>query len=324
MKSNPGPLGRALAATCAAAGLLFAHSAAWAQETFEETTVWLPADFSEHGHAIDVMFNFILYTTTIVGVLVFAALLLFLYQYRFRPGRHAKYIHGNTKLELVWTLIPTLILALTAALSQETWSQIKYHENRPQPDENPVRLQVIGKQFKWYFHYAGADGKFGPTLDAKLVDRDASEPEKIIGLDRSHPDGKDDIVAVQMFVPVNRPILVDLHSVDVLHSFFLPSFRMKQDAVPRLEGLIWFTANRTSRQVVGEQDDARDSSKGEDPHPIWQYERTPKPFDIVCAELCGAGHWTMRGDMFVVTEEEYERFLKHEASFLDSGDDFGF
>ena len=321
MSVNPGQLRRVLAA---AAGLFFATAGgAWAQETGEHTTIWLPADFSRHGGAIDVMFDFILWMTTLVGALVFAAMIYFMIKYRHRPGRHARYTHGNMKLELVWTLVPTLILALTAALSQKTWSQIKYHENAPKPEDNPIHVHVVGKQFKWYFHYPGKDGKFGPTLDPKLVNRDAAEPEKIIGLDRGHPDAKDDLVAVLMYVPVNRPVLVELDSVDVIHSFFLPSFRVKQDAMPGLHGRIWFEATRTSRQVVGEHDDAADSSQGEAAHPIWGYEKSPKPFDIVCAELCGQGHFTMRGDLFIVAQDEYERFLKQEASYLGGGD-FGF
>jgi cytochrome c oxidase subunit II len=329
LREHPGPPRRVLLSAATAALFFFLAAArAAAQETFQRTTIWLPADYSERGPAIDHLFDFILWMTLIVGVAVFGVMIYFLVKYRHRPGRHALYTHGNTKLELVWTLVPTLILAATAAFSQNTWSQIKYHENAPHddpahPENNPIHVHVVGKQFKWYFHYAGKDGKFGRTLDPKLVNREAAEPEKIIGLDRSDPAGKDDIVSVLMYVPVNRQVVVDLDSVDVIHSFFLPHFRVKQDAMPGLHGKVWFEALRTCRQAVGENDDAADSSKGQAAHPIWGYQKSPKPFDIVCAELCGQGHFTMRGSLYVVSQDEYDRFLKQEASYLGGGD-FGF
>jgi cytochrome c oxidase subunit II len=92
--------------------------------------------------------------------------------------------------------------------------------------------------------------------------------------------------------------------VDVIHSFYLPNFRVKQDAVPGLNGQVWLEASKTSAQVMGTEADG-----------------SPKPFDIVCAELCGAQHYAMRGQLFVVSQEDFEEFLRVEASYLTFGDD---
>lgn len=268
------------------------------RETVGRTGWWLPENVFPKAQEIDYLFNFILYLTLSVCVGVFVVLGYFLVKYRHRPGRVAKFIHGNTKLELVWTLIPTVILALTAAFSQNVWSSIKARPELAE-GERVVRIEVIGKQFKWYFHYPGADGKFGPRR-AELVDATSSNVDEMVGLDRSDPAGRDDILTPQMYIPVNEKVYLDINSVDVLHSLFLLNFRVKQDAVPGLTTRMWIEADRTSAEVVGTEADG-----------------SPKPFDIACAELCGQGHFTMRGQLFVVDRKAYEAFLEEEASYLD-------
>jgi cytochrome c oxidase subunit 2 len=297
---------RLLAACTAVVTLGAATSLLWAQETLPRQTWWLPVNVFPATEGVDHVFYFILYLTGAVNIAVFVVLALFLVKYRHKEGRQAAFIHGNNRLEAVWTLIPTLILALTAVFSQTTWSQIKSPARMPAGDD-VVQVRVIARQFAWYFHYPGKDGKFGPRKTS-LVDASASEPEKLIGLDRTDPAGKDDILTVKMVVPVDRKVHVTgLTSVDVIHSFYLPNFRIKQDAVPGLNGEVWLLANTTSAQVMGSNADG-----------------SPKPFDIVCAELCGQGHFKMRGQLFVVTQEEYEKFLQTEASFLDAAEDAGY
>lgn len=272
------------------------------RETTGSRTWWLPENVFPASETIDTLFYFILYMTGGVCIAVFAVLGYFLVRYRHKPGRRAKFIHGNSRLEAVWTLIPTVIMALTAAVSQATWSNLKFHPE-VEEGETVVRMAVIGRQFQWYYHYPGADGKLGPRRTG-LVNPDSSEPDAHVGLDRSHPDAKDDLLTSKMYIPVGTRVFIDLTSVDVLHSFFLPNFRLKQDAVPGLTGKVWLQASKTSAQVIGTEADG-----------------SPKPFDIVCAELCGQGHYKMRGQMFVVGQDAYEKFLADEAEYLDFGDD---
>ncbi len=208
-------------------------------------------------------------------------------------------MHGNGRLEAVWTLVPALILVVLAAYSQQSWSVIKTPPPIPKAAQiksgEQVLLEVVGMQFKWYFHYPGADGVLGPLNHAK-IDANSQEIAAKIGLDRSQPAAKDDFCTDAMHVPVGRKVVFRLSSVDVLHSFWVPNLYFKQDAVPGLAKLMWLEPTRTSAELVG-------TWAGGD----------PKPFDIVCAELCGQGHYTMRGQLYVVAPPQYEHWYRQQV-----------
>jgi cytochrome c oxidase subunit 2 len=208
---------------------------------------WLPENVSTFGRDIDWLFHLIYYITGITFILVFATMLAFIVMYRDRPGRKARYTHGNTTLEIVWTVVPALILVILTLLSVPAWSRIKMS----MPDTD-FTVQVTAKQFNWQVIYPGADGKFGTADDKMLLD--------------------------EMHVPVNKPIRVILKSQDVIHSFFVPQFRIKQDAVPGHEIRAWFDATK------------------------------PGKYEWPCAELCGFGHSGMRGWIYVHTPEEYQKW----------------
>lgn len=312
----------------------------------EERTWWLPTDVSTHGHEIDTLFNIILWMTLIVGVGVFVVLGVFLVKYRYRPERTAKYIHGNVKLELVWTLVPALIMAATAAVSQATWKKVKNPDDWPAATEmvgkaaavgyynddgsvngsvdnytgDAIHVEIVAKQFTWLIHYPGPDGKLG-SRKLNLM-KGTGQPAEVIGLDMSDPASRDDFVTERvMVIPVDKKVYIDLVSKDVLHSFFLPNFRVKQDAVPGLVGKVWLEATRLSEHVVGTDPGA----PLQEFHPVANQMETisdSKPFDIVCAELCGQGHYSMFGRLFVVRQEEYNRWLelKHLAVKPAPGD----
>ena len=218
---------------------------------------WLPENVSTFGADIDWLFHLIYAITAITGILVFVALIAFLVIYRDRPGRRARYTHGNTTLEIVWTIVPALILVVLTFLSVPAWSKIKMS----QPPTDFV-VQVNAKQFNWQVFYPGPDGKFGTPDDKMFLD--------------------------EMHVPVNKPIRVILKSQDVIHSFFVPSFRIKQDAVPGREIAAWFDATK------------------------------PGKYEWPCAELCGFGHSGMKGWVHVHTPADYAKWaaenLKAEAA----------
>ena len=285
----------------------------WAQapETFGEPAWGLPPNVGTF-HDTDWLFFVISVMTGVVGAGVFVVLIAFLIKYRYRPGRNATFSHGNPRLEVVWTLVPTIILAWTAAVSQKSWSEIRSPSSMPTAQEiqrgDAIEVRVIGKQFLWNFQYPGIDGKFGERR-FDLIDPKGDNPDAWIGLDRTGP-GRDDLVTLnKLVVPVNKKVLLHVNSVDVLHSFFLINFRMKLDAVPGMEGKVWIKATQTSAEVVGTG--GLEAYAG------------AKPFDIVCAELCGAAHYTMRGKLYVVSEEDYQQFLIEEAEELGLGDEEG-
>jgi cytochrome c oxidase subunit 2 len=250
---------------------------------------------------------------------------VFLVKYRYKPGRRSVFIHGNNTLESVWTLIPTVILAVLAVLSQDSWSRMKYE---PSPGDDPLRVRVIAMQFKFYFQYPGPDGELG-DVDASLIDSTlgASRIREMVGMVPDDAKGEDDVILDMLVVPKDRTVIAEMISIDVIHSFFLPNFRVKQDVVPGMTTSVWFNSSRTSAEVVGRNPAA----------PTLEYFDTEinqsvlvsdaKPFDIVCAELCGAQHYTMRGRLFVVSEPEFNQYIQNEYAarqeVLNLGD-FGY
>jgi cytochrome c oxidase subunit II len=161
-------------------------------------------------------------------------------------------------------------------------------------------VQVTGEQFAWNIHYAGPDGVFGRT-DIKLIDPQANP----LGLDRSDPAAKDDVTTLnQLYLPVNKPIIVRLRSKDVIHSFGVPEFRVKQDAVPGLTIPIWFIPNVTTAEM-----------RTRTGNPEFQYE-------IACAQLCGLGHFRMRGFVTVLPAEEFQKWMADKIKEQSAPDPF--
>jgi cytochrome c oxidase subunit 2 len=155
------------------------------------------------------------------------------------------------------------------------------------PESEALVVQVTGEQFAWNVHYPGPDGKFGRT-DIKLLDLQSNP----LGLDRNDPLAKDDVTTLnQLYLPVNRPVIVRLKSKDVIHSFGVPEFRVKQDAIPGLTIPIWFIPNVTTAEM-----------RTKTGKPEFQYE-------IACAQLCGLGHARMRGFVTVQTPEEFQTWM---------------
>ena len=212
---------------------------------------WLPENVSTYGKDIDFLFHLIYYITGAVFILVAGTMIAFLVMYRHREGRRARYTHGNTALEIAWTIAPALILVVLTVLSVPTWARIKMQ--MPQSD---LKIEVMGKQFNWLVTYPGPDGKFG-TEDDKTFDN-------------------------EVHVPAGKPVIVVLKAKDVIHSFFVPNLRFKQDAVPGREIHGWFDASK------------------------------PGKYEIPCAELCGFGHSGMRGWLFVHTPEDYQKWVKEQ------------
>ena len=211
---------------------------------------WLPERASTVAGQIDHLFYVILAITGAVFVLVEVVLLVFLIRYRQRPGHRAAYTHGDTRIEIVWTVIPAIIMVWLALGSQELWSAIRYPSHYP---EGAPEIDITAEQFAWNIRYPGPDG---------LVETN------------------DDITTInQLHLPVGRPVMLRITSKDVIHSFFVPQFRLKQDAVPGLTIRLWIQATKTGR------------------------------WEIACAELCGLGHYRMKGFLTVETPDALAAWL---------------
>jgi heme/copper-type cytochrome/quinol oxidase subunit 2 len=363
---------------------------------------WLPTNYAVHGRETDALFQWFFWITMAVFVGVELLLMLFVLKYRHREtNRRAKFIHGNKRLEIIWTIIPAITLLALSAGSKRAWDN--FRDSPTMNDPNRAKILVIGQQFKWNVIYPGPDGKFGRYLiypkptdltwpaDATGkpirfagVDGPAQLPykqsvaainnyidsENPLGKDFSDPDGKDDDWSPQpgrpIFVPVNRPVEVQLESKDVIHDFFLPNFRAQLYAVPGMRGRFVFTPTITTRELeiaskqildinslISKQSDPANSDLTIDidqnsPGAVhdktgWRYVDSPQkkkpvtiirdqmefapgvaaklkaagitriavhkphPFEIACAQLCGAQHYLMRGELIVLSQEEYDR-----------------
>ena len=261
-------------------------------------TGWLglPALASAHGGQIDGMiawvhlFMFILF----VGWGTFFAFALI----RFRRSRNpvANYTgvksHTSSYLEVGVAVIEAVLLF---GFAIPIWAA---RVDSMPPASDSLIVQVTAEQFAWNAHYAGPDGVFGRT-DINLLDLQSNP----LGLDRSDPAAKDDVTTLnQIYLPANKPVIVRLRSKDVIHSFGVPEFRVKQDAVPGFTIPIWFVPTVTTAEM-----------RTRTGNPEFQYE-------IACAQLCGLGHFRMRGFVTVQTADEFQKWMADEVAKAKEGE----
>jgi cytochrome c oxidase subunit 2 len=213
-----------------------------------------------------------LVVTGLVFIVTNLLLAYFTWRYGDKPGAKAEYWHHNDKLEWTWTLVTAAIMFAFMFHALGLWAQIQ-----KAPPAGAMVVEVVGQQFAWNVRYPGKDGVFGRT-DAKLVDPSLGN---FIGLDKTDPSAVDDLVLPQnqLYLPEGMPVRVRLRSLDVIHSFFLPNFRVKQDAMPGMAIETWFVP-----KVAGD-------------------------YEIACAEHCGLGHYRMRGALHVVKPEGFDAAL---------------
>ncbi len=215
----------------------------------------LPRDVSVHGRVIDNLFMFILYLTGAVFIVTELVLFYFMWKYDAKSNsKPVKYSHGSHSLEIVWTILPAVTLLFIAIYQMDAWATAKMNPPNIKP-----HAEVTGRQFNWDFRYPGGDDELYTEDDIVRT------------------DGK-------LYLPVDEDILLKITSADVLHSFFLPNLRLKQDVVPGMTQSMWFKAKKTGG------------------------------YDIVCAELCGWGHYKMKGRVFFLPREEYDQKILEMAA----------
>ncbi|HEY0156392.1 MAG TPA: cytochrome c oxidase subunit II [Thermoanaerobaculia bacterium] len=245
---------------------------------------YMPPDYSAHGAELDQLSA---YVHWLMLILFIGWGLLFTYMlFRFRASKHPKAIYHGTKshaskyAEMAVFVIECVLLF---GISIPAWSR---WTTRPTRDQNAMEIRVVAEQFAWNIHYPGADGVFGKT-DANHVT--SANP---LGIDPADPAAKDDVATLnQLHLEVNRPVVVRLTSKDVIHSFGLPYLRVKQDATPGMEVPVHFTPVKTSGTET---------------------------WEIACAQLCGLGHYRMKGQIHVQTQAEFAKWMAEQQPVVAS------
>jgi len=246
----------------------------WTFVSADQYGWWFPADVSSFGPEIDRLFDLILWMVGITFVGTELLLAWFFFKYSRRRPEKAVFTHGNHKLEMVWTAIPAVLLLFIAFSQMGTWAEIKFQGGFPKGEysvEHPI-AEVWASQFDWRVRYPGQDGVLG-TVD------DIENP-------------------FEFAVPADTDVVFHLRSRDVIHSFFVPEFRLKQDALPGHTIPVWFRASLRPEDV----------DKGE------------STYDLVCAELCGWGHYKMAGRVRVMRRDLFDRWMAEaQARWFSNG-----
>ncbi len=239
----------------------------------------LPPNLSMHGAIIDQIIHIMHWFMAALFIGWGAFFIYCLIRFRQRPGHTASAAEPTTKFPKVLEIGVVLFeAAILIGLSYPAWSKLR--TDFPKESES-TNLRIVAQQFVWNIHYPGRDGIFGKT-DPKLISDSNS-----LGLDPEDLNGKDDIITLnQLHFPVDKPVLATLTSKDVIHSFFIPVLRVKQDAIPGMKVPIWWQAKGTGQ------------------------------FEIACAQLCGNGHTIMKGYVSIDTPEEYKTWMAEREAEL--------
>jgi cytochrome c oxidase subunit II len=257
-----------------------------------KTTLFPQGSASVEGETIDQMFMMTTAVTGLVFVITQFLLFYFAWKYQEKEGQKAFYFPHNNKLELIWTVIPAIFLTVLVVFGLKFWFRIT--DDAP---KGSLEVEIVGKQFGWIMRYPGKDKTFGKTYFRVIDDAASNSLGQIWQNDeklklKADPANFDDVVTTTtMYVVKGRPVKLIIGSRDVIHDVGLNHFRLKMDAVPGIPTLLWFTPKYTTKEMK---------------------ERTGNPdfvYEISCDQMCGNGHYSMRGVIEVVTQEEFDVWM---------------
>jgi cytochrome c oxidase subunit 2 len=255
---------------------------------------WLPPNVCSFGPEVDRLFYLILIFTAFFFFLVEGLLVYAMWAFPAKPGHKGDFVHGSHKLELLWTIVPALILLFIAFAQIQAWGEIKYQSRMPVPDQF---FEVSARQFEWRFRYPTAEKLAAITAEWK---KNNAEPEVARRWDTT-PEFDDVHVVDEVHTWKGAKVRFNLKTRDVIHSFFLPNMRIKQDALPGKVIPVWFDAEESN------------TAYNESTHE-WEIDKS-KEWELACAELCGWGHYKMRGKVWVHKDKaDYERWLKQASA----------
>lgn len=277
--------------------LVFGLIGAWyCNDLYYGKTLFPQGSASVEGEDIDKMMWMTLGVTGVVFVILQGILFWFSFKYQESDTRKAYYFPHNNKLELIWTVIPAIVLCVLVVFGLKFWIKITgpapekitlTDKNGRTREVKTTLVEITGHQFAWEMRYPGADGILGKK-NFKLTTTDNN-----LGVDFNDPYSWDDLrgPAGEMHLPVHIPVKLVINSQDVIHDVGLSHFRMKMDAVPGIPTTLWFTPQYTTKEMK---------------------ERTNNPdfvYEISCDQMCGKGHFSMRGIIVVESEDDYRAWL---------------
>ena len=275
---------------------------------------------TDHGLELDSLFNVTMVPTVIVFIITHIALFWFAYKYKAEKGRAVAFMAHDNKLEVIWTVIPAVVMCFLVMKGLVTWNKTMSDTSDPY-----IEMEATGQQFAWIMRYPGADGVLG-TKNYTLIDGTNE-----LGMDWTDEKSQDDLISSAageiIKMPLGKEVRMRITAKDVLHNFDVPHFRVKMDAIPGLPTYFKFTPNTTTEEYR-----ARLGSLDKDGNPLYPEWHEPADkdepdgpkrfeafhFELACAELCGKGHWSMKRLIEVVPVEEFDEWMASQNSYYFS------
>lgn len=269
----------------------------------------LPISASEHGVEIDQLWDISMAVIIFAFLLTQPLLFYFSFKYRGSKKRKAVYVEHDNKLELIWTVVPTVVLAGLIIYGLTTWIDITNPEN---DGEEPMVIEIYAKQFGWNARYSGTDNQLG-YAHVRLI-----EGANVLGVDVNDENSFDDVITNELHLPVGKPVLLKFRAQDVIHSAYMPHFRVQMNCVPGTSTQFRFTPSvttadmRMEKDVIAKVESVNEIrlAKGEDP---WEFD-----YVLLCNKICGSAHYNMQMNIVVETEEEYEKWMSEQKTFADN------
>lgn len=268
---------------------LVGYFAFFAWQVWKWGPLLLPVSASEHGEVIDTLMNVTFAFIIPVFIITHILLFWFAFKYAYNPNRKAAFFSHSNKLELIWTIVPSLALTVLILFGLSSWNDIMKPVN---PEEEHVLIEVQAQQFSWNARYAGEDGKLG-RAGVEYI-----EGINAMGIDATDKNAEDDkVVRGEIHLPVGVPVQFVFRSIDVIHSAYMPHFRAQMNCVPGVKTQFKFTPTITTKEM-------KEITKNEDFNYI-----------LLCNKICGAAHYNMQMDIIVESKEDYEKWLAEQKTF---------
>ena len=248
---------------------------------------------SEHGFVTERLFWVTTAVTAFVFIVTQIVMFYFAYKYKYQESRKAQFYPENNKLELIWTIIPAIVLTILIG-----WGLIVWAEITGPPPEDPEIIEIVGYQFAWASRYPGKDNKLG-SYNYKLIDVD-----NIVGIDFTDSASFDDFMPREIHIPKGKPVLFKIRSRDVIHSVYLPYMRSQMNAVPGMPTQFWFIPTKTTEEI-------REETGNMD----FNYE-------LLCNKICGRAHFSMKHTIIVEEEREYIKWKNSQKPWIEKNPEY--